>query len=346
MNFKLQIMSSMLAAVICANSLHGMERPPLPPSNNPHQEKPFEDVIRNAEKRVTKNKRKAQEDLENNEELQAAKTNKRLYDAAQFGNMRHVLRALNDGAYIYTHPLNVEQAEAAADRGQATEAQMSAGFTPLHQAAGNGHHAVVKTLLEAGAHVDIRDTQYDSTPLHQIAMTRDVAHKAQMLIVSLLIEHGADVNAVNGIGWTALDHAVDSNRVELVRYLLDHNAKPRICNPLFDAIRSNRLPMVHVFLEHGYGIEAESDYFHYGRGTALWMAARFGRLEIVQELLNRGANIDYANAEGETPLAVAHRMNHDDVVDLLERHRAVQGTSQRTTRSGKSLVGALSLFHL
>jgi ankyrin repeat protein len=37
--------------------------------------------------------------------------------------------------------------------------------TPLHQAAVSGHDAVVRLLVEHGAHLDIRDTIWHSTPL-------------------------------------------------------------------------------------------------------------------------------------------------------------------------------------
>lgn len=37
--------------------------------------------------------------------------------------------------------------------------------TPLHHAAGGGHDAVVRLLVERGARLDIKDTIYQSTPL-------------------------------------------------------------------------------------------------------------------------------------------------------------------------------------
>jgi ankyrin repeat protein len=37
--------------------------------------------------------------------------------------------------------------------------------TPLHQAALAGHEAVVRLLVERGARTDVRDIQYQATPL-------------------------------------------------------------------------------------------------------------------------------------------------------------------------------------
>jgi len=43
------------------------------------------------------------------------------------------------------------------------------GFTPLHQAAINGHPQVVQALIEKGADVNVEDNN-GFTPLHQAAM--------------------------------------------------------------------------------------------------------------------------------------------------------------------------------
>ena len=64
------------------------------------------------------------------------------------------------------------------------------GRTPLHLAANNGHHAMVRLLGEFGADIDAK-TDDGCTPLH-IA-----AHKGYDDAVRVLVEeHGADV----GIG--------------------------------------------------------------------------------------------------------------------------------------------------
>jgi hypothetical protein len=57
-----------------------------------------------------------------------------------------------------------------------------------------------------------------NTPLMDKVVAGDAA------AVSALIAKGADVNASNNYGWTALSHAARAGNVELVKLLLAHGA--------------------------------------------------------------------------------------------------------------------------
>lgn len=54
-----------------------------------------------------------------------------------------------------------------------------------------------------------------------------------------------------------------------------------------------------------------------GRGTALHVAARLGRDEIVQALLISGGNGDALDSRGESPLIKAVRFGHERVAAIL-----------------------------
>ncbi|KAL5970821.1 Ankyrin repeat family A protein 2 [Taenia solium] len=75
------------------------------------------------------------------------------------------------------------------------------GESALLLAACRGHYDVVQYLLRAGLSVDTTD-ELDNTALMFAAFYNHVA------IVSLLLDWGADVTAVNGEGWDALQIAV------------------------------------------------------------------------------------------------------------------------------------------
>jgi len=67
--------------------------------------------------------------------------------------------------------------------------------------------------------------------------------------------------------------------------------------------------------------------------TALTFAARDGELEIAQILIDWGADVNWIDGEGVTPLILASFKGHREVVVLLLAHNAdvtVQDQWQRT----------------
>jgi ankyrin repeat protein len=96
------------------------------------------------------------------------------------------------------------------------------GGTPLHYAAGHGDLAMVHALLAAGANVNAICRDSGETPL--TSACRDWAHS---YIVAPLLSAGADVNARDKKGRTALHHAVDPLlNIPLVELLLEKGANP------------------------------------------------------------------------------------------------------------------------
>jgi hypothetical protein len=85
---------------------------------------------------------------------------------------------------------------------------------------------------------------------------------------------------------------------------------------LRQSIEQGRLPAVIAALDNGADIE-EADVHGYP-GLPLRTACFLGQLDIVSELLNRGADIHAANGEGPgAPLRMASRRKHQDIVALL-----------------------------
>lgn len=91
--------------------------------------------------------------------------------------------------------------------------------TPLHHAASYGLHRAAKKLLSLGVPIDARD-QYNSTPL--------ICAVAQKLpnMALLLLDHGANPNATNSIGNSALSLAiVNKGFISVVRRLIECGAE-------------------------------------------------------------------------------------------------------------------------
>jgi hypothetical protein len=92
------------------------------------------------------------------------------------------------------------------------------------------------------------------------------------------------------------------------------------------AIEQGNLNAVYVALDHGADIE-EAD-IHGDAGLPLRIACFRGRIDIVQALINRGANIHVPNGEGrDGPLRSALRGKHMHIVDLLIQFGAEMPTN-------------------
>ncbi|MCH8812506.1 MAG: ankyrin repeat domain-containing protein [Gemmatimonadetes bacterium] len=142
------------------------------------------------------------------------------------------------------------------------------GSTPLLFVARNGDVETARVLVDAGA--DVQDTEASGASALVIA-----AHSGHGPLGIYLLEQGADPNAAEA-GYTALHAAVLRGQVELVEVLLDRGAD------------------LNAVIEHGTaGRRFSADYSIRRQlvGTeALWLAAKYGEVEILRMLTERGAD--------------------------------------------------------
>ncbi|GAB1870045.1 Ankyrin repeat domain-containing protein 39 [Camponotus japonicus] len=78
----------------------------------------------------------------------------------------------------------------------------SAGYTPLHYAARNGHSDVCGMLLSNGANPDARTRSLNATPLHRAALN------GHFETVETLLNYRANANLMDADGKTALHRAI------------------------------------------------------------------------------------------------------------------------------------------
>jgi ankyrin repeat protein len=143
--------------------------------------------------------------------------------------------------------------------------------------------------------------------------------------VRALLHEGADVNAAQGDGMTALHWAALSGDVETARMLLYAGANVKASTrlgaftPLLLAAKSGQASMVSTLLDSG----ADANDATTNGTTALMLAAASGSLEAVTALLDRGASINATeSAMGQTALMFASAYDRAAVADLLVKRGA------------------------
>jgi ankyrin repeat protein len=94
------------------------------------------------------------------------------------------------------------------------------GWPLLHLAAAFADRETVLLLLDAGADVG----QFSQTPMRNQALHAVLALSKNVETARLLIDHGADVNAVQTAGYHPLHQAAVAGREDLVRLLLEAGA--------------------------------------------------------------------------------------------------------------------------
>jgi ankyrin repeat protein len=103
---------------------------------------------------------------------------------------------------------------------------------PIVNAASDGDTQEVRRLLQDGCSPNAQIFVIGIRPLTV------AAGGGHLETVKVLLDHGADINAEDFSGWTALHAAAMNGRVAVVRYLLEHGA---IIKGRLDAYRPSRL---------------------------------------------------------------------------------------------------------
>ena len=108
----------------------------------------------------------------------------------------------------------------------AAQAFSGDGWTALHLAAAFGTPLSVAALVFRGARVDaVSQNGQKNQPLHAALALNKIPST-----IELLIAHGADVNAAQTGGFTAIFSAAAANRLDLAEMLMEHGANPHLAN--------------------------------------------------------------------------------------------------------------------
>ena len=166
----------------------------------------------------------------------------------------------------------------------------------------------------------------------------------------ILIENGANINAVDIEGWSALSYAVNNGDIEIAKLLLENKAKikdelliaiksPIVessinmmkllidnkvninytdedgFNPLNIAIESRDMELTKFLITNGANVNSLMQ-----DGVSLiGYAIAQNNMDLLQMLIENGANVNYTNGDSwaNTPLQTASRLGLDNVVRIL-----------------------------
>jgi ankyrin repeat protein len=212
--------------------------------------------------------------------------------------------------------------EAGVDVNELASDGLGGECTPLHKAAEHGHLHCASVLIEHGADVNARD-RFGRTVLEATAWA------GQLQMVRFLLIRGADIQAKNLIA-----HAAESTNVDIVRFLLERGAHINGglsgSQPALVWIVSNsNHAALRLLLERG----ADPNEVGYGWGMVpLHSAVQQVDIVATRLLLDHGADVNLLDTRHHVPLHLAvdgKEAGREEVVRLLlERGADVFATAE------------------
>lgn len=133
-----------------------------------------------------------------------------------------------------------------------------------------------------------------------------------------LLDAGANINAQDEHGNTALHFAAKQGHQNIVALLLRRGAQVDVregsnkYTPLHVATLNRHTSLISLLLKAGADINAQDE----NGNTALHLAAKFGEIEVFKHLFFLGANPDIANNNGDKPIDVNYH-DRDEIQQIL-----------------------------
>lgn len=204
------------------------------------------------------------------------------------------------------------------DKGLDMYARDDSKKTPLQYAAKNPNKSIIEMFYNKGA--DIKKVFSDNvTLLHYAAVNKNPE------IAGWLINKGLDIHAVEKNGWTPLHYALFiDNNTEMINFLLDRGAISDI-NKIVDI----NPPWYLKFMEYWPLLHL--------------VAFRNKTSDNIDLLIEKGAEIDFKDKNGSTPLHFAAEYNKEpDMINFLLKHHASINEKDKKGRTPVFLAAQLN----
>lgn len=199
-----------------------------------------------------------------------------------------------------------------------TAAELAA-YTGLHAAAARGEAAAIARLVAGGADPDGRD-RYKRTPLHV------AAYRAQPEAMRALVKTGANPNALEYDRYDIVTIAAVANDVPTLRLALELGGRASNTTSRYDgtaliaAAHLGHDEVVRTLVRAG----APLDHVNNLGWTALIESIVLGdggrrHTAVLKALLEAGADVNLADRNGATPLALARSRGYREMAAILEK---------------------------
>ncbi|WP_461610719.1 ankyrin repeat domain-containing protein [Cytobacillus kochii] len=189
----------------------------------------------------------------------------------------------------------------------------------LIKAAREGDKDHLLTLLNIGANINAQDDEGNTAVM---AATQ----QNQMEIVQVLIAHGADINIRNKRLDNVLLYAGAEGLLEIVQLAIQAGADTTITNryggiAIIPACERGHIEVVKELLTHS---DTDVNHINDLHWTALLEAIILSdggktHQEIVQLLIDHGADITITDKDGVTPLQHARNRGYREMIEILEK---------------------------
>lgn len=186
----------------------------------------------------------------------------------------------------------------------------------LHKAILLQNLQMMEEILDSG---NIRDLMVDSPDKYGFSPLMQASQKGYIDFIEVLVKHGADVNYQNDAGKTAMMLAAYAGQTQSIKELRHYGAKYSIkdrggSTALHWAMDGGNLELIDWILDDGADLHA-TDYN--GWTPLLRVAAVGGNSDVAALLLRGGAEINKRDKDGKTPLMIAVVNGHQALVELL-----------------------------
>jgi ankyrin repeat protein/beta-lactamase regulating signal transducer with metallopeptidase domain len=213
-------------------------------------------------------------------------------------------------------------------------------FRPLVYAIWDCQPGTVKTLLDAGADVDLEDI-YGATPLywaaftgrrgmlemalsksrHEVSVIHMAAYRGDLTRVRAFVESNTGIDVRDQFNCTPLHWATLADTTQVAGFLLAKGANVNARDNLGGTplVAARGLDMVKLLISKGADVNAKIGWYPM---TRLHRACSEGNEDIADVLIANGADFDAFGLRGLSPLHLAAGAGHNSIVELLIKRGA------------------------